>query len=74
MGTLTTRVKSTKSLGVMIDERLVWDELVDSLRKRVSSGLAALKQAHRYVPQTVPSYTNHSLNPFLTTAMCFGEI
>ena len=35
----------------MIDQRLGWDEHVDSLCKCVSSGLAALKQASRYVPQ-----------------------
>ena len=46
-----TRVQSTKSLGVVFDQRLVWEEHVDSLCKRVSSGLAALKQAPQYVPQ-----------------------
>ena len=46
-----TRVRSTKSLGVVFDQRLVWEEHVDSLCKRVSSGLAALKQARQYVPQ-----------------------
>ena len=35
-----TRVQSTKSLGVAFDQRLVWEEHVDSLCKRVSSGLA----------------------------------
>jgi len=35
----------------MIDQRLGWDEHFDSLSKRVSSGLAALRQARRYVPQ-----------------------
>ena len=46
-----TRDQSTKSLGVVFDQRLVWEEHVDSLYKRVSSGLAALKQARQYVPQ-----------------------
>ena len=46
-----TRVQSTKSLGVVFDQRLVWEEHVDSLCKRVSSGLAALKQARQDVPQ-----------------------
>ena len=46
-----TRVQSTKSLGVVFDQRLVWEEHADSLCKRVSSGLAALKQARQYVPQ-----------------------
>ena len=46
-----TRVQSTKSLGVVFDQRLVWKEHVDSLCKRVSSGLAALKQPRQYVHQ-----------------------
>ena len=46
-----TRVQSTKSLGVVFDQRLVWEEHVDSLCKRVSSGLAALKQALQDVHQ-----------------------
>ena len=46
-----TRVRSTKSFGVVFDQRLVWEEHVDSLCKRVSSGLAALKQARQDVPQ-----------------------
>ena len=46
-----TRVQSTKSLGVVFDQRLVWEEHVDSLCKGVSSGLAALKQPRQYVHQ-----------------------
>ncbi|XP_015749116.1 PREDICTED: hemicentin-2-like [Acropora digitifera] len=46
-----TRVQSTKSLGVVFDQRLVWEELVDSFCKSVSSGLVALKQARQDVPQ-----------------------
>ena len=42
---LITRVQSSKSLGVLFDQRIVWEERVDSLCKRVSSGLAALKQS-----------------------------
>ena len=45
-----TRVQSSKSRGVVFDQRLVWKEHVDSLCKRVSSGLAALKQSGQYVP------------------------
>ena len=45
------RVTSTKSLGVTIDQRLVWEEHIDKLSKRVSSALSALRQACRHVPQ-----------------------
>ena len=46
-----SRVRSTKSLGTQIDERLVWEEHTDNLCKRVSSGLGALKQASQFVPR-----------------------
>ena len=46
-----TRVQSTKSLGVVFHQRLAWEEHVDSLCKRVSSGRAALKQAGQDIPQ-----------------------
>ena len=45
------RVSSTKSLGLRIDQRLVWEEHVDSLCKRISTALGGLRQARRYVPQ-----------------------
>ena len=50
-GTPLNKVTSTKSLGVTIDQRLVWEEHVDKLSKRVSSALSALRQICRYVPQ-----------------------
>ena len=45
-----TRGQSSKSNGVVFDQRLVWEEHVDSLCKGVSSGLAALKQSGQYIP------------------------
>ena len=65
-----TRVQSTKSLGVVFDQRLVWEEHVDSLCKRVSSGLAALKQTRQDVPQdTLLTIYMRLLNPSLITVM-----
>ena len=46
-----TIVQSSKSRGVVFDQHLVWEEHVDNLCKRVSSGLPALKQSGQYVPQ-----------------------
>ena len=48
---LKTRVRYTKSLGVVFDQRLVWEEHVHILCKRVSSGVAALKQPRQCVHQ-----------------------
>ena len=50
------RVTSTKSLGVTIDQRLVWEEHIDKFSKRVSSALSALRQACRHVLQKKTYY------------------
>ena len=39
------RVRVTKSLGVLIDERLSWSDHIDSIAKKISSAIAGLRQA-----------------------------
>ena len=61
-----TRVQSTKSLGGLFDQRQVWEEHVGSLCKRVSSGLAVLKEARQYVPQdTLLTIYNALIKPLV---------
>jgi hypothetical protein len=43
------RVQYTKSLGVTIDENLTWKNHIDTICKRVSSGIGALKRVRRFV-------------------------
>ena len=38
------RVKTTKSLGLMIDESLIWNAQVDKITGKVSSGLGILRR------------------------------
>ena len=59
-----TRAQSTKSLRVVFDQRLVYEEHVDSLCKSVS-GLATLRQARQDVPQdTLLTVYNAVIKPF----------
>ena len=44
-----TRVKSAKSIGVYIDERLSWAEHIDYLAKKVSSAIAGLRQVRPFI-------------------------
>ena len=44
-----TRVKSAKSIGVYIDERLSWVEHIDYLAKKVSSVIAGLRQVRPFI-------------------------
>ena len=44
------KVKSAKSLGVYIDERLSWADHIDYLSKRISSSIDGLRQVRPYIP------------------------
>ena len=44
------KVKAIKSLGVYIDEHLSWSSHIDHLAKKISSGLAGLKQIRPFLP------------------------
>ena len=41
------RVEKSKSLGVMIDEKLNWDELFRRTRSKMSGGLTELKKVQK---------------------------
>ena len=49
-GTPITRVTSTKSLGVHIDQTLSWNVYVENLCKEIASGIGALKRVRSFVP------------------------
>ena len=44
------QVKVTKSLGVYIDESLLWDSQIDHICKKIASGIGALKRIKYCVP------------------------
>lgn len=45
-----SRVKSSKSLGVIIDDGLIWDEQIDSIVKKISRAIAGLRTVRRFLP------------------------
>lgn len=47
------RVSSSKSLGVVIDERLSWADHVDYMTKKISSGLSGLRRVRDHIPQEI---------------------
>ena len=44
----------SKSLGVLIDENLKWENHVDALSKKISSGIGAIKRINHCLPPTGP--------------------
>ena len=46
------RVSNTKSLGVMVDEYLNWDEQFKSGKSKICGGLASLKKLKNILPQS----------------------
>lgn len=57
-------VSSSKSLGVHIDENLSWNVHIETIAKKIASGLGALKRCRRFVPQsTLHSVFNALIQP-----------
>ena len=46
------RVKKTKSLGVIVDEGLNWEEQFKTIKRKVSGGLTSLKKLKNILPQS----------------------
>ena len=44
------RVSSTKSLGVIVDETLNWDDQCKIVKSKICGGLAALTKAEKHSP------------------------
>ena len=44
-------VESNKSLGVVIDEKLNWEEHIDNISKKASKDIGAIKLIKRYIPK-----------------------
>ena len=47
-GTEIKRVPKSKSLGIIVDESLTWDEQFKAVRSKVCDGLSALKEVKKY--------------------------
>ena len=50
-GNALSRVRSTKCLGVIIDENLLWHEHVDFLCKKVIASLSMLKRIRNFLDE-----------------------
>lgn len=59
-----TQVSSTKSLGVIIDENLSWGHHIQSISKKIASGISALKRIRYFVPrETLITVYNALIQP-----------
>ena len=48
--TQVSQVTSTKSLGVIIDDRLDWHSHIEKLTKKIASGIGCLKRVRHLIP------------------------
>ena len=55
------RVSSTKTVGVMVDERLSWAIHTDNICKKVSSGIAGIKQIRDFISKETAVLIYNSL-------------
>ena len=54
-------VHTSKSLGVIIDDKLKWEDQIDSISKKVSRGIGAIKLIKPYVPKKCLSQVYNAL-------------
>ena len=52
---------STKSLGIYIDENLIWNVHIENLSKKIASGIGALKRIRPFVPHRTLRFIYNSL-------------
>ena len=48
--TQVSQVTATKSLGVIIDDKLDWHSHIEKLTKKIASGIGALKRIRHLIP------------------------
>ena len=49
-GQEVTRVKLLKYLGLMVDDKLVWDQHIDYVFSKIISGIGILKRIRHFIP------------------------
>ena len=49
-GKLNSRTKSFECLGVLLDEKLSWEEHIGKICKKVGAGIAVMKRVKPFVP------------------------
>ena len=50
-GTEIKRIRKSKSLGIVIDDSLTWDEQFKAVKSKICGGLSALKKLKNIIPQ-----------------------
>ena len=55
------RVSHTKSIGVYLDENVIWNEHINQISGKIASGIGALKRIRSFVPDTTLQFTFNSL-------------
>ena len=51
-GTKLSKVKSTKFLGVVIDDQLTWEPQVEYLKAKLISSIVTIKRIKPFIPKT----------------------
>ena len=66
-GMQLTKVESERVLGVYIDSHLIWNEHIDTLRRKLLQGIAILARAWKYISTKYQLLLyNASIKPLFT--------
>ena len=65
------RVKIVKYLGMMVDDKLVWDQHVDYISSKITRNIGILKRMRHFIPQESLLLLYYTL--ILDTAVLSGD-
>lgn len=70
--TMLEDVYLSKFLGIHLDEGLVWDDHINSIFSKLTSGICVLRILSKYLPTQIPTAYYDLINPHLTEVSLWG--
>ena len=72
-GTVIKRVSCTKFIGVMLDEKLLWDRHVQFIKPKIAKGIGILNKARKVLNvKVLVTLYNSIIFPYLITVLMSG--
>ena len=55
------RVKLVKYLGMMVDDKVVWDQHIDYISSKITRGIGIIKHIRQFIPRDFLLLLYHTL-------------
>ena len=67
------RIKCVKYLGMLVDDKLTWDQHIDYISSKITRNIGILKRIRQFIPKESMILLYHTLiEPYLDIVALFG--